>query len=178
MPEVVDPHVVGHAAGLDGGSRTRVRKVLREIGVPAAVANCISRRPGDYSDHRSRGTHAAAPPRTILRMVDAARVNELSSESPQAFLRRAAVVGVVLVIIVSAGIYLTSRTDERTAQDRCRSAVRTQPGITPGAAVAVTSTDRIGDDYLVRGTVDRRAYTCLVTRGPFDGGWEVADVRF
>lgn len=84
----------------------------------------------------------------------------------------------VLAIIVSAGIYLTSRTDDRTVQDRCRSAVRTQPGITAGAAVAVTSTGRSGDDYLVRGTVDRRAYTCLVTRGPFDAGWEVADVRF
>ena len=111
-------------------------------------------------------------------MIDAAPVSELSSESPKAFLRRAAVFCVVLAIIVSAGIYLTSRTDDRTVQDRCKSAVRTQPGITAGAAVAVTSIGRSGDDYLVRGTVDGRAYTCLVTRGPFDAGWEVADVRF
>jgi hypothetical protein len=111
-------------------------------------------------------------------MIDAAAVSELSSESPRVFLRRAAVVCVVLAIIVSAGIYLTSRTDGRTVQDLCTSAARTQPGITASAAVAVTSTGRSGDDYLVRGTVDRRAYTCLVTRGPFDDGWEVADVRF
>ena len=90
-------------------------------------------------------------------MIDAAPVSELSSESPQVFLRRAAVVCVVLAILVSAGISFTSSTDDRTVQDRCTSAVRTQPGISAGAAVVVTSTGRSGDDYLVHGTVDRRA---------------------
>lgn len=111
-------------------------------------------------------------------MIDTTAATELSSESPRVFLRRAMVVCVVLATIVGAGIYLTSRSTDRTMQDRCRSAVRKQPGITTGATVAVTSTSRTGDDYLVRGIVNERAYVCLVTHTPFDTGWEVSDVRF
>ena len=39
MAEVVDADVEVDTAGFDAGSQTRLRKVLREIGVPTLVAN-------------------------------------------------------------------------------------------------------------------------------------------
>ncbi|MEV4518050.1 hypothetical protein AB0K00_54975 [Dactylosporangium sp. NPDC049525] len=102
-------------------------------------------------------------------MIDALPRGELRP----AFLRRGAVVIVVLLALVGLGVFLTSRDDTRTARELCASAA----GAQLAGPVVIRSADRTGDDaFLIGGTAGARSFTCLVTREPLRDRWEVASV--
>jgi len=94
-------------------------------------------------------------------------------ETAPRFLRRGAVVIVVLLALTGLAVFLTSRNDTDTARDLCTAAAGTQFA----APVEITSADRTQDDaFLVHGVTGTRTFTCLVTRDPVSEHWELASV--
>jgi len=107
--------------------------------------------------------------RILSDMIDVAT----AAETTPGFLRRGAVVVVVLLALTGLAVFLTSRNDTETARDLCTDAARTQFA----APVGIASVERTNDDtFVVHGSTGTRTFSCLVTREPFSDRWELASV--
>ena len=96
-----------------------------------------------------------------------------AAETAPRFLRRGAVVVVVLLALAGLAVFLTGRGDADAARGLCSDGARARFG----APVEIRSVDRTNDDtFLVHGATGTQAFACLVTREPFADRWELASV--